>query len=213
MQRQLLALLVLAITPAIRAQDVALPADKAAAAITLPEGFRATLCVSEPAVIKPIAMTIDDRGRVWVVESHSYPKWLTGGKEGSDRILIFEDTKGTGRFDSCTVFWDKGTNLSGIALGFGGVWLCATPNLLFIPTKPGEDKPAGPPVVVLDGWSLRAQHNVFNALTWGPDGWLYGCNGITDTSRVGKPGTPDKERTPLNCGVWRYHPVKKRFEA
>lgn len=213
MQRQLLALLVLAITPAVRAQDVALPPEKAAATITLPEGFRATLCASEPAVIKPIAMTIDARGRVWVVESHSYPKWRTDGKDGGDRILIFEDTKGAGRFDSCTVFWDKGSNLSGIALGFGGVWLCATPNLLFIPIKPGEDRPAGPPVVVLDGWSLKAQHNVFNALTWGPDGWLYGCNGITDTSWVGKPGTPDKERTPLNCGVWRYHPIKKQFEA
>jgi putative membrane-bound dehydrogenase-like protein len=213
MPRALLSLLVtFAITSALRAQDAPAPPDKAAAQITVPEGFRVTLCASEPTVIKPIAMTIDDRGRVWVVESHSYPKWQKDGKAGTDRILIFEDTKGAGRFDSCTVFWDKGANLSGIALGFGGVWLCATPNLLFIPVKPGEDKPAGPPVVVLDGWSLRAQHNVFNALTWGPDGWLYGCNGITDTSRVGKPGIPDKERIPLNCGVWRYHPIKKQFE-
>jgi len=50
--------------------------------------------------------------------------------------------------------------------------------------RPGEDKPAGPPVVVLDGWDLKAKHNVFNSLVWGPDGWLYGCNGITSRSNA-----------------------------
>jgi hypothetical protein len=29
---------------------------------------------------------------------------------------------------------------------------------------------------------------------------------------VGKPGTPDAQRVPLNCCVWRYHPVTKKFE-
>ncbi len=179
----------------------------------LPEGFRATLFAGEPDLVKPIAMTTDDRGRLWVVESHSYPNWLPEGKQGRDRVLIFEDKKGSGHFDSCKVFWDKGTNLSGIAIGFGGVWLCATPNLLFVPVDPGADKPAGPPKIVLDGWSLEAKHNVFNALTWGPDGWLYGCNGILATSYIGRPGTPQEKRTPLNCGVWRYHPVKETFEV
>ncbi|HEY7155707.1 MAG TPA: PVC-type heme-binding CxxCH protein, partial [Gemmataceae bacterium] len=181
--------------------------------IELPEGFRATLFAGEPDIIKPIAMTLDDRGRLWVVESHSYPNWLPEGKQGRDRILIFEDKKGSGHFDSCKVFWDKGTNLSGIAVGFGGVWLCATPNLLFIPVRPGEDKPAAAPKVVLDGWDLQAKHNVFNDLTWGPDGWLYGCNGITVTSYIGRPDTPKEKRIALNCGVWRYHPVKETFEV
>ena len=34
---------------------------------------------------------------------------------------------------------------------------------------------------------------MFNALQWGPDGWLWGCNGILSNSQVGKPGTPDAE--------------------
>jgi putative membrane-bound dehydrogenase-like protein len=195
------------------AQDVPLSPEKSAERIKLPEGFRATLFAGEPDLVKPIAMTLDDRGRLWVVESHSYPKWLPEGKQGRDRILIFEDKKGTGHFDTRTVFWDKGTNLSGIALGFGGVWLCATPYLLFIPIKPGEDKPAGEPQVVLDGWDLKAQHNVFNSLVWGPDGWIYGCNGILSQSHIGKPGTAPGERVSINCGVWRYHPVKRSVEA
>ncbi len=189
-----------------------IPPDKAPAKMTVPDGFRVTLFAGEPDVVKPIAMTTDDRGRLWVVESHSYPNWITDGKEGRDRVLIFADTNGTGHFDSCKVFLDKGTNLSGITLGHGGVWLTAVPNLLFIPMNEGEDKPAGKPIVVLDGWDLKAKHNVFNTLVWGPDGYLYGCNGILSNSRVGKPGTPDKERVALNCGVWRYHPTRQRFE-
>jgi putative membrane-bound dehydrogenase-like protein len=191
------------------------PPDKAAANIKLPPGFKAQLVASEPQLGKPIAMTTDDKGknggRLWVVESHSYPNWITDGRPGRDRVLIYED-KGGGRYH-CTVFLDKGTNLSGIALGFGGVWLCATPNFLFVPVRDGEDRPAGPPQVVLDGWSLKAKHNVFNGLVWGPDGWLYGCNGILDTSHVGTPGTPDGKRVAFNCGVWRYHPTRKRFEV
>ena len=118
--------------------------QRSAERIQVPEGFRATLFAGEPDLVKPIAMTTDDRGRIWVVESHSYPNWLPPGKEGRDRVLIFEDKKGKGHFASCKVFLDNGTNLSGIAVGFGGVWLCATPNLLFVPMRTGEDKPAGP---------------------------------------------------------------------
>jgi putative membrane-bound dehydrogenase-like protein len=195
------------------AADAPVPPKEAPGRMTLPDGFRATLFAGEPDVVQPIAFTFDDRGRLWVVECLSYPKWTTGS-EGNDRVVIFEDTDGDGRFDKRTVFCDKGANLSGIALGFGGVWLCSTPNLLFIPARPDDDRPAGPPIVVLDGWNIKeAQHNVFNNLTWGPDGWLYGCNGIQSKSRVGKPGTPDSQRVVFNCGVWRYHPTKKIFEV
>jgi putative membrane-bound dehydrogenase-like protein len=193
-------------------QDKPLPPSEAPKKMTLPDGFKATLFAGEPDIVQPIAFTFDDRGRLWVVECTSYPKW-TKEKEGNDRVLIFEDTDGDGHFDKCTVFFDKGANLTGIEFGFGGVWLCATPNLIFIPIKEGEDKPAGPPQVILDGWDLKAQHNVFNGLRWGPDGWLYGCNGILSNSRVGKPGAADDKRVSLNCGVWRYHPIKKEFEA
>jgi putative membrane-bound dehydrogenase-like protein len=207
-----LGLLVALVALPLTAQDRPLPPNEASLRMTLPAGFRATLFAGEPDLVQPIAFTFDDRGRLWVVESYSYPNW-TKEKEGKDRVLIFEDADGDGRFDKRTVFWDKGANLSGIQIGFGGVWLCATPNLLFLPDRDGDDRPDGPPEVVLDGWDLKAKHNVFNALQWGPDGWLYGCNGISSNSLVGKPGTPDKDRVPLNCSVWRYHPTRRLFEV
>ena len=67
-----------------------LPPDKAAAAMTVPEGFTVSLFAGEPDVQQPIAMAIDDRGRLWVAEAYSYPARRPEG-EGQDRILIFED--------------------------------------------------------------------------------------------------------------------------
>jgi putative membrane-bound dehydrogenase-like protein len=194
------------------ADDGPLPPKIAAERFTLPPGFSATLFAGEPDVTQPIAFTIDPRGRLWVVECLSYPEWSYDGT-GHDRVLILEDRDGDGAFDERTVFWDRGSNLSGIELGFGGVWLCSTPNLVFVPDRNLDDAPDGPAEVLLDGWDLQARHNVFNGLKWGPDGWLYGCNGILSNSSVGAPGTPDDQRTRLNCGVWRYHPTRREFEV
>ena len=195
-----------------KAADRPVPPGEAAKTMTVPKGFSVTLFAGEPDIVQPIAMTFDTRGRLWVVECLSYPNWRSDGK-GSDRVVILEDTDGDGKFDKKTVFLDNGVNLSGIEVGFGGVWLCSSPNLLFVPDRNGDDKPDGPPEVVLDGWNIKdTKHNVYNSLGWGPDGWLYGCNGIQAKALVGKPGTPDKDRTALDCGVWRYHPTKKLFE-
>lgn len=196
------------------AEDGPAPLADSAARMKLPKGFQATLFAGEPDVVQPIAMTFDDRGRLWVVECLSYPDWLTDpNAAGHDRVLIFEDRDGDGRFDERKVFLDDGRNLSGIELGFRGVWLCSTPNLVFVPDADGDDVPDGPQQTLLDGWDLKAKHNVFNGLAWGPDGWLYGLNGILSESRVGRPGTPDAERVAINCGVWRYHPTRRTFEV
>src|SRR5262249_29725603 len=73
--------------------------------------------------------------------------------------------------------------------------------------------PTGEAVVKLDGFSLKTKHNVVSNLAWGPDGWLYGLNGIQSEANVGAPGTPEKDRVRMSCGVWRYHPVRKEVEA
>src|SRR5437867_4333559 len=80
-----------------------LPPEQAAKEMTLPPGFKATLFAGEPEVKQPIAFAIDDRGRLWVAEAYTYPIRATEG-EGKDRILIFEDTNGDGKFDKRTVF-------------------------------------------------------------------------------------------------------------
>lgn len=184
----------------------------------VPHGFEVTLFAGEPHVQQPIAIAFDERGRLWVAECYSYPDWVPLAakgeeKRGKDRILVFEDADADGRFDKRTVFWDQAYNLTGIQIGYGGVWACCAPHLLFIPDRNRDDVPDAEPTVVLDGWSLQARHNIYNGLIWGPDGWLYGRNGIVADSLVGKPGTPAEKRTRMNCGIWRYHPTRETFEA
>src|SRR5947199_5826871 len=57
-----------------------LPPDKAAEVMTVPEGFTVTAFAGEPDVRQPIAMTLDDRGRLWVAEAYSYPLKLPKNK-------------------------------------------------------------------------------------------------------------------------------------
>ncbi|HEX6985373.1 MAG TPA: PVC-type heme-binding CxxCH protein, partial [Planctomycetaceae bacterium] len=144
---------------------------EAAEAMTLPPGFKATLFAAEPDVVQPIAMTIDDRGRLWVAEGLSYP---VKRPKGEDRILIFEDENGDGRFDTRKVFVDDLNLVSGLEVGFGGVWVGQAPYLLFIPDRDGDDVPDGEPQVLLDGWHYEDTHETLNSFIWGPDGWLYG---------------------------------------
>lgn len=189
-----------------------LSGKKAAEAMTLPKDFKITLAASEPDIVRPISFTLDALGRLWVVEGHTYPVPAEEGK-GRDRILIFEDTDGDGTLDKRKVFIE-GLNLaSGIEIGMGGVWVGAAPYLLFIPIDTENDKPAGPPEILLDGWGLDDTHEVLNNLRWGPDGWLYGVHGVFTHSNVGKPGASDEERTKLNAAVWRYHPTRHEFEV
>ena len=186
--------------------------ERAAEAMSVPEGFRVDLIAGEPDLHQPIALTIDERGRIWVAEAHSYPV-KRAPEPGTDQILIFEDADADGTFESRKVFIEGLDLVSGFEVGHGGVWVGQAPELLFIPDADGDDVPDGPPEVVLDGWGYQDTHETLNAFNWGPDGWLYGCHGVFTHSKVGPPGTPDEERERINAGVWRLHPVTREFEV
>ncbi|GGC46315.1 hypothetical protein GCM10011386_43230 [Parapedobacter defluvii] len=192
--------------------NAGLSGAEAAKVMDVPKGFKVTLAASEPDIVRPIAFTQDDRGRLWVVEAHTYPVRAPEG-QGKDRILIFEDTNGDGTLDSRKVFMEGLNMVSGIEIGFGGVWVGAAPYLLYIPIDESKDLPAGEPKILLDGWGYEDTHETLNTFKWGPDGWLYGNHGVFTHSNVGKPGASDQERTPINAGVWRYHPKRHEFEV
>jgi putative membrane-bound dehydrogenase-like protein len=189
--------------------------EDAVKTIQLPAGFKATLFAGEPDVQQPIGMTMDRRGRLWVAENYTYSeKPLSWDTNLSDRIVILEDTNHDGHFDKRTVFWDQAKKLTSVAVGFGGVFALCPPQLLFIPDRNGDDVPDGKPELLLDGFEdTIVWHNIANGLKLGPDGWLYGRQGIQGVSHVGAPGSSPEQRTALNAGVWRYHPVTHRFEV
>ncbi len=180
--------------------------------MSIPDGFDVSVFASEPDIAEPIAFCFDDRGRMWVAENFNYQTRRQHTDAPVSRIQILEDTDGDGVFDNKKTFTDKLTFTSGLACGFGGVFVGSPPNLTFIPDANGDDEPDGPPEILLDGWGIRDRHETLNSFIWGPDGWLYGCHGVFTQSFVKKPGADDSTKQFIDGGIWRYHPVRKKFE-
>jgi putative membrane-bound dehydrogenase-like protein len=199
--------------------------EEAVAGMTVADGFRVRVVAAEPDVRKPVAIEFDERGRLWVIQYLQYPNPAglkrvrvdrysrtvydrvpeppPRGPRGADRITILDDTGAGGRPRAKDFV--NGLNLAtGIAFGHGGVFVLQTPYLLFYPDRNRDDVPDGDPEVLLSGFGMDDAHSVANSLTWGPDGWLYGCQGSTVTARV--------RGLEFQQGVWRYHPITHRFE-
>ncbi len=183
----------------------ALSPAEAIAKMTVPEGFSVELVASEPDIVNPVAMTFDERGRIWITESLEYPRHEAG--PGSDRVKVLEDTDGDGRADKFTVF-AEGLNIpSGVAVGHGGVWVANAPDILFMQDTDGDGR-ADKQEVVVTGFGRHDTHELPNSLTWGPDGWLYGLNGVFNAADVTQHGKQFK----FTCALFRIHPRTRDFE-
>src|SRR5258706_5546136 len=177
---------------------------------SVPPGFEVRLFAAEPDVINPVAMTWDERGRLWVVELYEYPLGAPKGQKPRDRVKILEDTDGDGKADKVTVFVD-GLNLAtGIALGNGGVYVGQAPDLLFFEDTDGDDV-ADKKSVVKTGFGLDDRHELLNGFTCGPDGWLYMTEGVFTHSQVKNPNDPTDDGVTVDAAVAPFYPPSKKF--
>ena len=177
-----------------------------------PPGFEVRLFAAEPEVVNPVAMTWDDRGRLWVLELYEYPLGAPAGQKPRDRIKILEDADADGRADKVTVFAD-GLNLAtGLLLGNGGAYVGQAPDLLFLKDTDGDDR-ADQRTVLKTGFGLHDRHELLNGFIWGPDGQIYMTHGVFTFSKVRDPGAPEDDGVQMNAAVARFHPRTKRFEV
>ncbi len=204
---------------------------EAVEAMTIKEGYTVNAFASEPMITQPMAFCWDDKGRMWIAENRDYESRSEGfSSSGDSRILILEDTDRDGVADTKKVFLEGIPFPSAIAVGHGGVFIGAPPNLLFVPDADGDDIADKNDIkVLLTGWGIRDRHETINSLHWGPDGWLYGLEGFATPSKIRKPKEGkgrlykhrdefpqdllEAEGVDVNGGVWRYHPLKDRFEV
>ncbi len=215
-------------------ENPALKPAEALAALKVPADLSVEQVLSEPEIGQPIFAQFDERGRLWVAQYLQYPfpaglKILSEDKflratydkvppapphhfPGRDKITIHEDTDGDGKFDKHKTFVEGLNIATSFARGRGGVWVLNPPYLLFYPDRDNDDIPDGDPEVHLQGFGLEDTHSCASNLTWGPDGWLYACQGSTVSGDVLRPGVDKKPVHSMGQLIWRYHPELKRYE-
>ncbi|MEX2185791.1 MAG: PVC-type heme-binding CxxCH protein [Pirellulales bacterium] len=180
--------------------------DEALKSFKLADGFEISLVAAEPDIRQPVAMNFDERGRLWVVQYLQYPdpaglkkvkvdQYMRTrfdrvpeppprGPQGKDRITICEDTNGDGRADKFKDFVAGLNMATGVAVGYGGVFVAQSPYLLFYPDRNRNDSPDGDPQVLVAGFGMEDSHAYPNSLQIGPDGWLYGAQGSNVWAKV-----------------------------
>ncbi len=185
-------------------------AEESVKRFKVPPGWEVTVFATEPDIINPIAFSVDERGRLWVVECFEYPSRTPKGKKPRDRIKILEDTKGNGKADKVTV-WAEGKELpigwdlaSGLEVGHGGVFLGAPPYLFFLSDTKGAGK-CDKQEILLKGFGSQDTHETLNTFQWGPDGKLYGLHGVFTRSEV--------DGVKLDAAVWNYDVPAKKFSV
>jgi putative membrane-bound dehydrogenase-like protein len=225
MYRQLLGSALLALLATTTAHAQFTP-EKSLSMFQVSPGLEIKLWASEPLFSNPTCMDVDPLGRVWVCESVNYRDKLhkrpLRRKEG-DRILILEDSKGTGKADKVTVFYQAPEILAplGIAVlkhpsdpGYT-VFVCQSPDILVFEDRDGDGKADGPPRKLLTGFrGIDHDHGV-HGISIGPDGKLYfsvgdqGVAGLVDKN--GKTWTSNE--TDCRAGtIWRCDQDGKNLE-
>jgi putative membrane-bound dehydrogenase-like protein len=172
-----------------------------------PVGFEVQLFASEPDLGgKPISMNWDERGRLWVCVTVDYPNNKQPPGQGHDRIVICEDTKGTGRADKFTVFADKISLPTSLTFYRGGVIVHEPPQTLYLKDTNGDDV-ADERRVLFTGWSTEDTHAGPSNLHYGLDNWIYGIDGYS-----GFNGTVGGEKHRFSQGFYRFRPDGSRME-
>jgi glucose/arabinose dehydrogenase len=166
----------------------------------VPTGFEVRSFASEPMVVNPVAMTWDERGRLWTVERREYS--LAPGRSGRrNQIRILEDRDADGKADKVHVFADGLKRATGIVLGRGGAYLAEGSRVLFLEDTYGDGR-GGKRTIIPTPFDEREGEVLLRNLIWGPDAKLYMTYGISGRSSAGYQG-----------GVARIDARTHRFEV
>ncbi|WP_346317763.1 c-type cytochrome [Chitinophaga sp. YIM B06452] len=148
-------------------------------------GFTVQLVAAEPDVIVPVAMTFDERGRMWVAEMTGYmPDTVGTGEEAMNgKIVILEDTNGDGAADTRTVFLDSLILPRALCIVGNGLLVAEPPRLWHVEINDGK---AGKKTLVdsayTEGGNVEHQPNgLYRAM----DNWIYNAKASKRYRREG----------------------------
>jgi putative heme-binding domain-containing protein len=190
----------------IRSTEARTPADEQKG-FKLPEGFEINLFASEPDIGKPINLTFDAKGRMWVTQSFEYPFAAKG--KGRDRVTILEDTNGDGKADKFTNFNDTLNIPIGVLPTVDGAMVYSIPNVYKFKDENHDGKPETSKKV-MGPFEAKDTHGMVNNFAWGFDGWIHACHGFSNRSTV---AAADGDSVHLVSGnTIRFRPDGSRVE-
>jgi putative heme-binding domain-containing protein len=198
--------------PLPEGKHVFLGGEEAIQKMTLAKNLKVTLFASEemfPELAKPVQMAFDTKGRLWVAAWPTYPHWKPG-EPMNDKLLILEDTKGTGKADKCTVFADNLHCPTGFEFYKDGVLVAQAPDLMFLRDTKGTGK-ADWRERVLHGLDSADTHHTANSFARDPGGAIYFQEGTFHHTQVETPYGPPQRCA--NAGVYRYEPRTQKFDV
>ncbi|MFM9960416.1 MAG: PVC-type heme-binding CxxCH protein, partial [Planctomycetaceae bacterium] len=161
-----------------------------------------------PELVKPVQMSFDTKGRLWVACWRTYPHWKPTEKM-DDRLLILEDTNGDGRADVCKTFAGDIHNPTGFEFWNGGVLVAQGPDLLFLKDTDGDDKYDIKERLV-HGFDTADTHHTINSFVLDPGGAVYMQEGTFHHSQIETPWGPPRRLA--NGGVFRYEPRTQKTD-
>lgn len=185
--------------------------EKAIEKMTVMPGYKVELFASEkefPDLKKPVQMSFDNRGRLWVAITPAYPHYKPGESRPNDKILILEDTDGDGKADKQTVFADHLHLPIGFELAPEGVYLSQEPNLCLLVDDNHDDR-ADRMEILMHGFDTHDTHHAISAYSADASGAFYMLEGRFLHSQVETPYGPQRCN---DGGAWRFDPKRFRLE-
>ncbi|MBX3238838.1 MAG: HEAT repeat domain-containing protein [Chitinophagaceae bacterium] len=179
--------------------------------LKVPPGYKIELFASEqefPELAKPMQMSFDNKGRLWVACMPSYPHYKPGDTKPNDKIIILEDTDNDGKADKVTVFADSLHLPVGFEIAPEGVYVSQGTDFKLYQDTDGDDK-ADKVTILLSGFDDHDTHHNIHAFTTDPSGAIYMGEGVflhtnVETSYGTVRGT--------NGGFYRYAPQLHKLE-
>ncbi|RBP38535.1 putative membrane-bound dehydrogenase-like protein [Roseimicrobium gellanilyticum] len=118
--------------PAVEPKD-------AIATFQVKKGFALEFAAHEPNVRSPIAISFDEHGRMFVCEMIDYSE-MRDANPHLGRVSMLEDKDGDGFFETAKVFADNLAWPTGLICANGGVFVVATPDIIFFKDTDGDGK-------------------------------------------------------------------------
>jgi len=170
------------------------------------DGFKVELIASEPLIHDPVDMTIDEFGRMYVVEMAGVPL----NKSGLGKVMLLSDSNGDGKMDSATVFVDSLILPSGVMRWKKGIIVTDPPHVYYMEDTDNDGK-ADLKKILLTGFDTSNLEANVNNPEYGLDNWIYLADLPVAKSDIHDPNDPEGPHAPESS--LRFQPGNRKMEA